>query len=102
MKEWTFSFDKVEANQTLMSTAINGATGKVLGAAWNPMRDELLFKVKLDFTVKKGKQSKQIAPPISNTLIKRIILSQTNSIYDLSHGSCHSQSENLDETIMDR
>ena len=85
MKEWKYSFDNFDADQTLLPTRIKEATEKVLGVAWNPIRDEFLFKIKLDFTVKKGNRSRQIASPIPNTphvLTRRIILSQTNSIYN--------------------
>ena len=59
---------------------------KVLGVVWNPIMDNFCFKVKLNVTPqskkRRPKQNQETTTNTSNTLTKRIILSQVNSIYD--------------------
>ena len=63
---------------------------KALGTMWNPGNDCFHFEVKLNFSPKSKKlrvgpdlKSEQIPSKIPDLLIKRMILSQVNSIYDL-------------------
>ena len=62
---------------------------RVLGMGWNPSKDTLNYRVKLNFSKKKRKvhtqsvlSQQEIPVGIPETLTKRIILSQVNGIYD--------------------
>ena len=62
---------------------------KVLGVLWDPVEDNLLFKVKLNFSSKrKGLRSEpdlkqeEIPQRVPTHLTKRTVLSQINGIYD--------------------
>ena len=62
---------------------------RVLGMGWNPFKDVLCYRVKLNFSKKKRKvhtqpeiSQQEIPAGIPEMLTKRMVLSQVNGIYD--------------------
>jgi len=86
IKEWIYSHDNIAPDQELIPTDMKTAHEKVLGVVWNPITDNVYFKVKLNITPKSKKrcpkQNQGTTTNASKTLTKRIILSQVNSVYD--------------------
>ena len=78
MKKWIFTHDRTDLLKTIPND--KSSMEKVLGVVWNPVQDEFVYKMNLQTTSKKKQNGK--TRDDANTPIKRIILSQTNSIYD--------------------
>ena len=83
MKEWIYSDDQLASEETILPSP----TEKVLGITWSPSTDQLQFKVKMSLSPKKKRKTTHpiLENSISNlleSLTKRAILSQVNSIYD--------------------
>ena len=88
IKEWIFTRDSKEPSKTLtIATDESSQTEKVLGVVWNPIKDNLEYKVQLRTTAN-GKNKSRIQSNANklgeidtDNPTKRIILSQVNSIY---------------------
>ena len=83
MKEWIYSDDQLASEESILPSP----TEKVLGITWSPSTDQLQFKVKMSLSPKKKRKTTHpiLENSISNlleSLTKRAILSQVNSIYD--------------------
>ena len=91
LKEWTYSNDNSNRDDTKIPVVPSTATEKVLGVVWDPRQDHFKFTVKSGFCPKRGTMriQKIITPTDvqringnSDVMTKRIILSRVNSIYD--------------------
>jgi len=56
IKEWIYSHDNIAPDQELIPTDMKTAHEKVLGVVWNPITDNVYFKVKLNITPKSKKR----------------------------------------------
>ena len=79
LKKWIFTHDRTDLLKTVPNDK-SSTMEKVLGVVWNPVQDEFVYKMNLQTTSKKKQNGK--TRDDANTPTKRIILSQTNSIYD--------------------
>ena len=85
LKEWTYSNDNLNRDDTEIPVEPVTATEKVLGVVWDPRQDHFKFTVKSSFCptrkkmrIQKNKTPTDI-PPINgnpDAMTKRIILSQ--------------------------
>ena len=91
LKEWTYSNDNSNRDDTKIPVVPSTATEKVLAVVWDPRQDHFKFTVKSGFCPKRGttRIQKIITPTDvqringnSDVMTKRIILSRVNSIYD--------------------
>ena len=81
---------KVISKITFMKLEIGkGPNQKVLGVGWDPKTDSFHFSVRINFLPRRKKirtgpnlNINQIPSEIPKTLIKRMVLSQVNGIYD--------------------
>ena len=85
MKEWIFTHDSKEPSKTLtIPTDLSSQTEKVLGVAWNPIQDDLKYKLQLRTTAKGKRKSRiqsnanKLGEIDADSPTKRIIFSQVN------------------------
>ena len=90
IKNWISSEeDRKDPIKLLENSDVEDYNERVLGMLWNPLKDEFLFKVKLNFSIKSRKihdlpnlHQRDLPAGIPDNLTKRLILSQINRIYD--------------------
>ena len=101
-----YTVDQRRQNLVIPSNTLS-TMEKVLGIVWDPMLDELQYKVQLKTVIKnkrkKPDQQDMKMLDIVNNPSKRTILAQVNSIYDplaWVSRTLHSKSKNPNETNM--
>ena len=93
VKKWIVSGQPVEDEMQVCSTKSNGderkTTSTVLGVIWDVSRDELRYKVKLNFSQRHRKvrlesdvEEDELLEKLPEVLTKRILLSQVNGVHD--------------------
>jgi len=93
VKKWIVSGQPVEDEMQVCSTKSNGderkTTSTVLGVIWDVSRDQLRYKVKLNFSQRHRKvrlesdvEEDELLEKLPEVLTKRILLSQVNGVHD--------------------